>query len=96
MGLIDMIDIMDRMWMEYVVYLKNMEGACSAPSCTPCSPMHDCLATHTSNSIIELADNTTVVGLIIPTMTRQSTGWRWGPWESGARKITSHSTKQRS
>ena len=37
------------------------KGACSAPSCTPCSPM---TAIHASNSIIKFADHTTVVGLI--------------------------------
>ena len=37
------------------------KGAFSALSCTPCSPMTDCVAMHASNSILKFTDDTTVV-----------------------------------
>ena len=40
------------------------QGACSVPSCTP-KFTHDCMARHDSNTIINFADDTTVVGVLI-------------------------------
>ncbi|KAI3355795.1 hypothetical protein L3Q82_004356 [Scortum barcoo] len=44
---------------------RRPPGLCAQPSaCTPCSRMTDCVATHSSNTIIKFADDTTVIGLI--------------------------------
>ena len=52
---------------------------------------HDCVARYDSNTIINFADDTTVVGLITTT-TRQPIGRRSETWPGGARITTYPST----
>ena len=49
----------------------------------PVIPVHDCTATHDSNTIIKYADDTTVVGLISDN--DETIGRRSETWPGGAR-----------